>query len=104
MYKKEEILKKSRNSNKDEGIEYVENKGRKIGFTAFCIVFIFIVLFNAFRGEESYAVSSLFWIFIATEAIPKYKFTHEKVYLVTIIAGGIASIASLISFILVSVR
>ncbi len=34
----------------------------------------------------------------------KYKFTHEKVYLVTIIAGGIASIASLISFILVSVR
>lgn len=104
MYKKEEILKKSRNSNKDEGIEYVENKGRKIGFTAFCLVFVFIVLFNSFMGEKSYAVSSLFWIFIAAEAIPKYQFTHKKVYLVTTIAAGIVSIASLIGFILVSVR
>lgn len=101
MYKKEKILEISRNSNKDEGIEYFENEGRKIGFSVCCMLFIFIVIFNAFKGEQNYAVSSLFWAFIATEAIPKYKFTHKKVYIITIIAGGIASIASLISFILV---
>ncbi|WP_416361124.1 DUF6442 family protein [Metaclostridioides mangenotii] len=35
---------------KNEGFEHFENKGRKISYIAFCCVFIFIILFNAFRG------------------------------------------------------
>lgn len=104
MDKKEEILKKSRNSKQDEGIEFVENKGRRIGFSAFCITFIFIVLFNSFIGEQSYEVYSLFWGFIAAEAIPKYKFTNKKIYLFIAVCGSIATIVSLINFVLVSLR
>ena len=38
--KKDEILQKSRQSNNDEGMDYAENRGRKIGFIAFAISFI----------------------------------------------------------------
>ncbi len=99
---KEEILNKSRQSKKDEGLEYIENKGRKIGHIAFCCVFIFIVLFNIFRGQQSFAIYALFWAFFAADALPKYQFTHKKSYLVVIVAGAIASIANLVNFILES--
>ena len=101
---KDEILKKSRQQKKDEGVEYTENNGRKFGFSAFCCVFIFEVIFNSFLGEQSYAIFALFWTFIAAEAIAKYRFTRKKAYLITIIAGFVAAIASLASFVLVSLR
>ncbi|WP_394863316.1 DUF6442 family protein [Paraclostridium bifermentans] len=104
MNNKEEILKRSRNSKRDEGMEFVENKGRTIGFRALCVIFIFIVLFNSFMGKRSDEVSALFWAYLAFESIPKYKFTHEKAYLVTTIFGIIASLASLLNFILTSLR
>lgn len=104
MYKKEEILRRSRNSKQDEGMEFIENKGRKIGFTALCVIFIFIVLFNALLGKNSNEVASLFWAYLAFESIPKYKFTHEKIYLITAIFGIIASFTSLLNFILTSLR
>ena len=101
---KDEILKKSRQQKNDEGMEYTENSGRKLGFTAFCFVSIFLVIFNSFIGEQSYAIFALFWTFIAAESIPKYRFTHKKVYLITIIAGFVAAAGSLANFVLVSVR
>ena len=57
MDKKEEILRKSRNSNKDEGMEFAENKGRKIGFAALSVIFVFIIFFNVFLGKKSYEVA-----------------------------------------------
>ncbi len=45
---KNTILEKSRNSRSDEGIEYAESKGRKIGFVIFSLIFLFIILFNLF--------------------------------------------------------
>lgn len=101
---REELLKKSRQQQKDEGMEQTENNGRKLGFIAFCCVFVFEVLFYSFLGEQNYAIFALFWAFIAAEAIPKYRFTHKKSYLITIIAGFVAAIVSLITFVLVSVR
>ena len=67
--KKDEILQKSRQSNNDEGIEYADNRGRKIGFIAFSILFIFIAIFNLFLGDPRtfYAISPLFLIFMACE-------------------------------------
>lgn len=104
MNNKEDILRKSRNSKIDEGMEFIENKGRKIGFIAFCVVFIIIVLFNAFMGKKSNEVATLFWAYLACESIPKYKFTHERIYLITIIFGTVASVLSLSNFILTSLR
>ncbi|WP_313757407.1 DUF6442 family protein [Tissierella sp.] len=98
----DEILKRSRQQKQDEGMEHTENNGRKLGFIAFCCVFLFEVIFNSFLGEQSYAIFALFWTFIAAEAIPKYRFTQKKACLITIIAGFIAAAASLAGF--VSVR
>jgi hypothetical protein len=106
LMNKEEILEKSRQSQKDEGIEYAENQGRKIGFMAFSILFAFLIIFNLFFGESCtfHAISSLFWAFIAAESYGKYRFLKQKLYLVTVIAGSMASIISVINYVLTTLR
>ncbi len=101
---KEEILTRSRNENKDEGMSAAENKGRKIGSLVFCLVFIFITVFNLLNGQSNYAPAAMFWAFIAAESYPKYVFTKQKTYMVTTVAGAVASIASLGSFIITTLR
>lgn len=101
---KEEILAKSRKEKNDEGLIAAENKGRKIGIAAFCFVFIFIVLFNFFNAQPNHAPMALFWAFFAAEAYPKYKFTSKSGYLITVIAGAVASIAFLVSHVLTVLR
>ena len=46
----------------------------------------------------------MFWAFTAAEAYPKYKFTQNKAYLITAVCGAIASLASLLSFVLSFLR
>ncbi|MCC0782028.1 hypothetical protein IR152_02645 [Clostridioides sp. ES-S-0108-01] len=101
---KEEILKKSRQSNNDEGIKYIQDKGRLVGYFVFCCVYIFIILFNAYVDQKSYAASSLFWAFLTAETIPKYKFTHKKSYIIVGIIGTIITIFYLVNFVLLSLR
>ena len=95
---KDEILARSRAEKLDEGMELAENRGRRIGISAFCCVFIFIVLFNLFNGKSSDAPHAMFWAFVAAEAYPKYRFTKNKAFLTSTIAGAIASAASLACF------
>lgn len=97
---REEILAKSRNENKDEGMIAAENRGREIGMAAFTIVFIFIAFFNFFHGQDNNTISALFWIFLAAESFPKYQFTKNKIYLVTTIAGALTCILSLVNYVL----
>lgn len=99
---KDEILERSRNERKDEGMENAENRGRKIGFIIFVCLFIALTLFNIMRGEfrTQHAISVLFWAFLSAEAYGKYRFAKNKAYLVTAIAGGIASLASLANYIM----
>ena len=101
---REEVLEKSRKENKDEGMIAAENKGRKIGFCVFCIVFVFITIFSLINGQPSYAPRAMFWAFVAVEAYPKYTFTKQKAYLIITIAGSVAAIASLCSFIFTVLR
>ncbi len=105
---KNTVLEKSRNSRSDEGIEYAESKGRKIGFVIFSLIFLFIILFNLFfsGGNNSvfYAASSMFWIFISTDAFEKFKFTRKKSHLVITIAGGVATIIWLANFIIITLE
>lgn len=97
---KEEILKKSREEGNDEGLKEVENNGRKLGEMAFTLVFIFILIINSLNGKSSYAPMAMFWAFLAAEAYPKFKFTKQKVYLISIFAGSIANVAYLINFVI----
>lgn len=101
---KEEILEKSRREHKDEGLIDAENKGRGVGITAFCIVFVIIVIFNFFHGQNNNAPFAMFWAFMAAEAYPKYKFTKSTSSLITTIAGGIAAFFFLLSFIITGLR
>lgn len=97
---KEEILKKSREENNDEGLIEVENNGRKLGEMAFTLMFIFILIINFSNGKSSYAPMAMFWAFLAAESYPKFKFTKKKAYLFSTFAGLIASIVYLISFVI----
>lgn len=101
---KDEILAKSRKEKLDEGLIYAENRGRKIGISVFCLVFAFIVLFNFFNGESSYAPMAMFFAFVASESYPRYSFTKNKGYLITVVAGAIACIAFLGSLIITTLR
>lgn len=97
---KEEILERSRKEHKDEGFQSAEDKGRELGMIAFCLVFIFITIFNLIHGRENEAPLAMFWAFLAAEAYPKYRFTKRKSYLVSTIAGAIASILNLIQYVI----
>lgn len=97
---REEILARSRNENIDEGFQDAANKGRRIGLSAFCCIFIVIMIFNFFTGQDSHAPEAMFWAFLSTEAYYKYRFTKEKIYLTTTIAGVIVTIASLANYII----
>ena len=104
--KRDEILQKRRQSNNDEGMEYAENQGRKIGFIAFTILFIFIAIFNLFFGDPrtSYATFSLFWIYIAGEVYEKFCFTKRGLDIITTIVASFSSILFTVKFILITLR
>lgn len=101
--KKEDILAKSRQSNEDEGMEYAESQGRKIGFAAFSILFSILAILSLFFWQIGtlYAISSLFWIYFCAEGYVKFRFTKKTRYLVIIICGGIAAVYAVIAFILI---
>lgn len=101
---REEILARSRSEHRDEGMECAENRGRKIGFSVFCCVFIVLLLFQLFTGGETEGFLALFWAFLAAEAFPKYQFTGKKSYLITTICGALASLFFLVGFMLDALR
>jgi len=87
---KEEILEKSREAKSDEGSQYAQNKGRRIGVAAMMILFIILILYNLFRGIDNNAIFALFWTYLGFESYGKYRFTKGKAELVGAIAGMIA--------------
>lgn len=101
---KEEILNKSRQEKSDEGMLHAENLGRQYGFAVFSVVFAFIVIFNLFHGQSNYAPFAMFWAYCATESYYKYAFTKKKSFLATSVFGAVAAAASLVSFILETLR
>ena len=97
---KEEILAKSRRENLDEGKKNAENQGRQIGIRSFLIVLIFLIIFNMCTDQPNDVPLALFWTFLAAEAYPRYRFSKDKSLLVTTIAGGLLSIANLITYVI----
>ena len=67
---KEEVLAMSRKEKNDEGLVAAENQGRKVGFLAFCALFIVIIFFNLFTGQINYAPMTLFWDLLLRRHIP----------------------------------
>ncbi|MGW8115695.1 DUF6442 family protein [Caproicibacterium sp. NSD3] len=94
--KREEILKKSRSEECDEGKEYIEGRGRYYGEIVFVILAAILMIYNLFRGHTNYQVFTLFWGFLAAEAFGKYRTGKLKTELVVTIFAAVASICYLI--------
>jgi len=97
---KEEILEKSREAKSDEGSQYAQNKGRRIGVAAMMILFIILILYNLFMGIDNNAIFALFWTYLGFESYGKYRFTKGKAELVGAIAGMIAGAGFLAGYLI----
>lgn len=97
---KEEILKKSREQKEDEGVAYAEDKGRRYGVMGFCAVFIVIIFFNLFTGQNNFVPNSMFFAYLAAEAYGKYRLDRKKAFMTTTVFGAIASVLFLICHIM----
>jgi len=90
---KEEILAKSRKTGKDEGMEYAQLRGNKLGEYTMCAAAIIIMTFTVLFGElvATLAVAATLLGFTAGQCFMKYHFTRKKSYLIW--TAGIAMAA-----------
>lgn len=101
---KNEVLQKSREQKEDEGVIYANNRGRSTGVIGFCSLFIVVVMFNFFTGQSNHVPFALFWAYGAAEAYGKYRITHGRGLLVTVIFAAIASVCFLACHVLVTLH
>ena len=92
--RKEEILEKSRRAHKDEGVEYAEKKGVKLGVIAFAVTAFGLLIFSIPNHlNVVYAIASLSFSFCFGGAFENFRFTEKKIYLLSAIGSVIATIA-----------
>ena len=75
--KKDEILEKAREENKDEGIDNVYNKGLDLGHKIFLLLCIALTVFNKFNDRTSFDIGTLMFVFSAARYYTEYKFSKE---------------------------
>jgi hypothetical protein len=95
--KKAEILEQNRRSKNDEGMEYADYRGSRIGIILYGIVALFLIVFD--RTIAS-AIASLSFAWVVGGTFSYYRFTKEKVYLVCTIFSAIVVVAFALLFIL----
>lgn len=100
---KETILAQAQKTQEDEGVTFAKHKGLANGYKIFALLSGIVIIFNLFIGQNSYAVMSLFWCFIATEAYASFQFTGEKKYRVTYLSAGIACVLFFVNHILYAI-
>ena len=67
---RDEILAKSRAEGSDEGACDAENRGRKMGITAFCLMEVAIAAFNVLTEQPNHVPLALFGHFVRQKPIP----------------------------------
>ena len=78
-----DILKRSRNENHDEGMAYMQSLAQHKGIRNMLIMNLLIVLYNYFAHHQpSYSACLLFCAYTSTEAFHMYKLNHKKKTLV----------------------
>ena len=96
---KEDILKRSRRE-KDEGLTYAQDRGRQYGVVGFLVLFLVIMIYNMVRGLDNSLPLTLCWAYLSCEAAGRYFARKEKSVLATAVLAGLASLFSLVSYIL----
>ena len=97
---KEDILARSRAGQNDEGMRDAEEKGRRIGIRAFCLVELIALIFNYSTDHPTYVSFTMFCAIPAAEAYPKYRFTGKRSFLAVTILGSAVSLLFLVCHIL----
>jgi len=106
---KEKILLKSRQSKQDEGLQFTNIQGSKIGFTFFTAVFAVLILFATFFAQTNqvgtiHALIALYLTFCTGEVYAKYKFFNKKSYLIVSFICSFAVIVNSIAYIVTALR
>ena len=89
---KEEILEKSRKENKDEGIEYVDNSGKRYGVAALCIMFVVLAVLNICQGKSNSQLLAISFAYLGGESWGIYKAGHQKSKLVLAVIGIVIAV------------
>jgi len=99
-YHKEEILAKSRQSKKDEGVEHAEIKGFKLGERIGSVVAIILVVLAHFMGqaETIFAISAIMLATIFGQSLTVYRFKKSKYLLAWLVLGAVGTIYFFILF------
>ena len=95
---KEDILKRSRRE-KDEGLTYART-GPAVRRGGILVLFLVIMIYNMVRGLDNSLPLTLFWAYLSCEAAGRYFARKEKSVLATAVLAGLASLFSLVSYIL----
>jgi hypothetical protein len=102
--KKEEILAQSRQAKKDEGAEFAESKGNRLGIGIMGVALVFTLFFSLYTVEFAamWAVIFVSGAFFLGQYFSLYRFTKKKSYFVLSIVGVVSVIISLMQFIALS--
>jgi len=87
--RKEEILARSRQSLKDEGLEHAEKKGFYLGEligSVFAMVLIVLAFFIG-QAETIFAISTVVFAVVFGQSLTVYRFKKNKYYLAWLILG-----------------
>jgi len=100
--RKEEILKRSRRLQHDEGIEYAVTQGAKKGnYYAIEIIGLSMLMFSMIIGQwlVTYALASIILASWFGEFLTKYRILKQKRYLVTAIFFSLNGISAIVLFV-----
>ena len=94
---RDEILKMAQkeSENYDEREVFIQMKGYNYGMVASVIVFAFLVILKAFRGEPMYDILAMYETILAGFYIYKYKMEKKKKDLFLAICWGMTTIINL---------
>ncbi|MNC44062.1 hypothetical protein D3C76_122350 [compost metagenome] len=100
---KELILEKSRQEKKDEGKEFVLDRGRKFGVIGMLIMFGSLAVFNLYNDHQgtNAALLAVVMGYLGCESFGIYSITKKKMDLIKIILGSGLSIFFFIKYFLI---
>ncbi|MCL2852473.1 MAG: DUF6442 family protein [Defluviitaleaceae bacterium] len=80
--RKEDILERNRKSSKDEGLDYTKKQGYRIGYYAFGVMGIALVVFSIHTDQMTviFALTSVVFAFSFGEMLAHYLFTKNMSY------------------------
>ena len=99
-HNKEEILARSRQSKKDEGVEHAEIKGFRLGERIGSVTAMFLVVLAFFIGqaETIFAIGTIVFAAVFGQSLTVYQFKKSKYLLAWLVLGVVGTIYFFILF------